>query len=259
MLEARGAAAAAAGRAASSLASTTWLASIILVLCLPIADARRSRPQTGGGGDSNNRRGRHPATNHAAANANRRNGHSPNFDDDEFHLSSHSFYERHGLAPPPLISRAERHRRAQEDAGGVFDEGNTGETELDMIVEEAKDGSDAATRLREDLIRTGAYDRHAYPWDYPWYGQGAGERTGVPVELGVNFHRVYSVDVINPVLDLVVWLRMAWTDPRLTWKPEEYGNLTKAWFWIGDGGAGGETSEIWTPGVCAVGSLRLLT
>ena len=60
------------------------------------------------------------------------------------------------------------------------------------------------------------------------------------------------MDIVNSVMDLVVWLRLAWVDPRLTWKPEEYGNLTMTWFWIGDGGAGGETTEIWTPGMFAV-------
>ena len=42
-------------------------------------------------------------------------------------------------------------------------------------------------------------------------------------------------------------MRIEWVDPRLTWNPLEYGNLTKTWMWIGDGGSGGETSEIWTP------------
>ena len=55
----------------------------------------------------------------------------------------------------------------------------------------------------------------------------------------MNFHKVYSVDIVNSVIDLIVWLRIQWVDPRLTWKPEEYGGLNnKTWFWIGDGGAG---------------------
>jgi hypothetical protein len=69
------------------------------------------------------------------------------------------------------------------------------------------------------------------------------------VELDINFHRVFSVDTINPVLDLVVWFRLQWSDPRLTWNPTDYMNMTKVWFWIGDGSAGGETSEIWTPDI----------
>ena len=52
--------------------------------------------------------------------------------------------------------------------------------------------------------------------------------------MSINFHRVFSVDVIHPVLDLVVWMRIEWVDPRLTWDPLEYGNLTKIWMWIGE-------------------------
>lgn len=50
-----------------------------------------------------------------------------------------------------------------------------------------------------------------------------------------------------PFPDIIAWMRIEWVDPRLTWNPAEYGNLTKTWMWIGDGGSGGETSEIWTP------------
>jgi hypothetical protein len=64
----------------------------------------------------------------------------------------------------------------------------------------------------------------------------------------VNFHRVFSVDTVNPVLDLIVWFELQWVDPRLTWDPAQYGNHTKTWFWI-DGNAGGETTEIWTPDI----------
>ena len=67
--------------------------------------------------------------------------------------------------------------------------------------------------------------------------------------MNINFHRVFSVDIVNSVIDLVVWLRLQWVDPRLTWIPEEYGGLNTSWFWLGDGGNGGETSEIWTPDV----------
>ena len=88
--------------------------------------------------------------------------------------------------------------------------------------------------------------------DYAWYNQSIVNKTGIPVEFSINFHRVYSVDVIHPVLDLVAWMRIEWVDPRLTGNPEEYDNLTTAWFWIGDGGSGGETSEIWTPGTLYV-------
>jgi hypothetical protein len=122
------------------------------------------------------------------------------------------------------------------------------DSDLYRIVQDAKDGLDAASRLRRDLLSEN-YDKHAYPWEYAWYDQPPGKKTGIPVEFSINFHRVLSVSVQPPVLDLIVWLRIRWVDPRLTWIPEEYGNFTKTWMWIGDGGAGGETSEIWTPDI----------
>jgi hypothetical protein len=123
------------------------------------------------------------------------------------------------------------------------------QSDLDLIIEEAKLGNNALTRLRRDLLWATYYDKHAYPFDYAWFGQEEGSRTGIPIELDINFHGVFSVDTINPVLDLLVWFRLQWADPRLTWDPKEYGSMSKVWFWIGDGGAGGETSEIWTPDI----------
>mmetsp|Transcript_11402 Transcript_11402/g.25034 ORF Transcript_11402/g.25034 Transcript_11402/m.25034 type:complete len:91 (+) Transcript_11402:659-931(+) len=45
--------------------------------------------------------------------------------------------------------------------------------------------------------------------------------------MNINFHKVFSVDIVDSVLDLVVWFRLVWVDPRLTWKPEEHGGLNK--------------------------------
>ena len=217
-----------------------------------------------------------------------REGFSPNLEADypkednqnELEFYSKTFYERHGLLTPPLLSRRlklEKQRLQQErimqgtqeedvesNHQNVSINGNdkTGDEstlnsteeetdELEQIIYSTKTGTDYPTLLRQDILFNNdpagnQYDRHAYPWEYVWYNQTV--KTGLPIEFSINFHRVFSVDVINPVLDLIVWLRTEWVDPRLTWRPEEYGNLTKIWFWIGDGGAGGETSEIWTPG-----------
>lgn len=51
------------------------------------------------------------------------------------------------------------------------------------------------------------------------------------------------------IRSLVAWFRLEWVDLRLTWDPNEYGSLTKTTFCIGEGGAGGEMSEIWTPDI----------
>ena len=177
-----------------------------------------------------------------------RDGSSPNLDMYVNNDNSASYYERNSMNPPPLISRAKR-RQLQSNNIGEGTDNKSSMSDLDLIVEETKLGNDALTRLRRDLLWDSYYDKHAYPFDYAWYGQKEGSRTGVPIELDINFHRVFSVDTINPVLDLVVWFRLEWADPRLTWNPQEYGNMTKVWFWIADGGAGGEVSEIWTPDI----------
>ena len=65
----------------------------------------------------------------------------------------------------------------------------------------------------------------------------------------IVFHKVSSVDIVERVMDMSVYFRLTWVDPRLTWDPAKYDGLTKTWFWIGDGGPGGETSEIWAPDV----------
>ena len=49
--------------------------------------------------------------------------------------------------------------------------------------------------------------------------------------------------------DLVVWVRIKWTDPRLRWDPADFGGLTHTWFFLFDGMGGGEVSEIWTPDI----------
>ena len=107
--------------------------------------------------------------------------------------------------------------------------------------------SEPSAKLRADLLS--GYDRGTYPWEKAWStASSPTNRTGVPIEIGINFHRVHEVDVIEGTVDLIVWFRLRWNDPRLVWDPADYGNLTSTWFWIGDGGgSAGETSEMWTP------------
>ena len=187
-------------------------------------------------------------------------GFSPALDiggDYDSEVPTSSYFERHGLTPPPIISRRRMQTTASEEPAQEASNNNeNGEmTELEKIILNAKRGEDSNARLRHDLLwghenfERYFYDKHSYPWEYAWYNQSVGNRTGVPIETNINFHRVFSVDIVNSVMDLVVWFRMVWVDPRLTWDPAEYGGLNKTWFWLGDGGAGGETSEIWTPDI----------
>ena len=109
-------------------------------------------------------------------------------------------------------------------------------------------------QLKKDLLQN--YDRGSFPWEEIWEqsrtisSTGESIVKGLDVEMGLNFHKIFEVDVTKSVVDFVVWVRLQWNDPRLVWDPSDYGNITETFFWIGDGsGSGGETSEIWTPDI----------
>ena len=104
------------------------------------------------------------------------------------------------------------------------------------------------------------YDRNAFPWNYIWELQQnsttttegnatPSARKGLDVDMALNFHKVHQLNVAESTADLVTWFRIAWNDPRLRWDPNEFGNLTKTWFWIEQGMGGNEASEIWTPDI----------
>ena len=45
----------------------------------------------------------------------------------------------------------------------------------------------------------------------------------VQVRFGLNLYRVLNVDMSLGVLEVYVWVRMAWSDPRLGWDPRAWG------------------------------------
>eukprot|EP00966_Prymnesium_polylepis_P178595 4136075-Prymnesium_polylepis.1 len=45
----------------------------------------------------------------------------------------------------------------------------------------------------------------------------------VQVRFGLNLYRVMNVDMSLGVLEVYVWVRMAWSDPRLAWDPRAWG------------------------------------
>lgn len=102
-------------------------------------------------------------------------------------------------------------------------------------------------QLRSTLLQN--YDRNSYPWEVLWaaHQESGSVRTGLEVEFNLNFHKVHRLNVAESTAHLVVWVQMRWNDPRLAWDPEDFGNITKTWFWIENGMGGGEVSEIWTP------------
>jgi len=105
-------------------------------------------------------------------------------------------------------------------------------------------------QLRNDLLQN--YDRGSFPFEDVWKesSKGGGVVKGLEIEMGLNFYRIFELDHVRGVVDLIVWARLQWKDPRLVWDPLDYGNISDAFFWIAGGsGSGGETSEIWTPDI----------
>jgi Neurotransmitter-gated ion-channel ligand binding domain len=155
----------------------------------------------------------------------------------------------HGLHPASSSARhhsSQKRRRGQQqqqqqDEGSA---GNNGDSSASFA-----NGDDPSYegRLRSTLMAN--YDRNSYPWETLWarHQETGKDRTGLEVEFNLNFHKVHALNVAESTAHLVVWVQMRWSDPRLTWNPEEFGNVTKTWFWIENGMAGGEVSEIWTP------------
>ena len=102
----------------------------------------------------------------------------------------------------------------------------------------------ATQRLREDLLRN--YDNSVYPWLHAW--KIAEKRStflkGLHVGVNINFHKTLNIDPKAGNLDLLVWYRLQWDDPRLTWDPKDYGGLTTVFFEQGLDGL-----EIWSPDI----------
>lgn len=96
--------------------------------------------------------------------------------------------------------------------------------------------------LRQILMQN--YNKFTYPYESVW---AENNRTGLDVQLSINFHRVFAVEVTESTTDLIVWMRQVWNDPRLTWDPSEFNNITTMHFWVDEGIGAAETSEIWTP------------
>ena len=146
--------------------------------------------------------------------------------------------------PPHSLSQYERHYSHSNHAvsNDAFHSPVTTHRHLQAQTSESDD------KLRSDLLAN--YDRGSFPFQAIWNTTtNNGTRTGLPIEVGINFHRVFAVDIINSVAELTVWFRQQWVDPRLAWNPDDYNGTTTVWFYVADGVGSGETSEIWTPDI----------
>ena len=68
---------------------------------------------------------------------------------------------------------------------------------------------------------------------------------GTDVEMEVRFFKVDMVDPVTGAMSVKIWLRMWWSDVRLTWDPAKWGNLTEIHFNHPEF----EEPQIWTPDI----------
>jgi hypothetical protein len=97
-------------------------------------------------------------------------------------------------------------------------------------------------QLRADLLAD--YDRLLPPTSARSTSYSA---AGTDVGLQVRFFKISSVEVAYGTMSLKVWVRMRWSDTRLTWDPAAYGGLTHTYF-NGDS-LGSEVAELWLPDI----------
>lgn len=111
-----------------------------------------------------------------------------------------------------------------------------------MLQNNMSSSENGSTELQRMLLEN--YDRYSYPFEHLWEWNNG---TGLSIDLSINFHRVFSLDVTASTADLIVWVRQVWNDPRLVWDPKDYSNITTVQLWVESGIGAGETSQIWTP------------
>ena len=51
---------------------------------------------------------------------------------------------------------------------------------------------------------------------------------GAEIEVGIRFFKVNEVNLVSGSMSLKVWLRMSWTDERLSWDPLAWNNVRVA-------------------------------
>ena len=82
-----------------------------------------------------------------------------------------------------------------------------------------------ATYLRGDLLSS--YDKAVPPSSVRTAGYS---QAGTDVQLQVRFFKVQQVTTTEGRMALKVWLRMWWSDLRLSWDPAAYGGITQVKF-----------------------------
>ena len=106
-----------------------------------------------------------------------------------------------------------------------------------------------ATALSDHLLSD--YDSRVPPPSNRSVGYS---EAGTDVGVELLFYKIESLAISNGLMKLKCWLRLKWTDERLSWDPSEWGNLTQV-FMRGSSYSDPETSDIWLPDVTAYSAL----
>ena len=102
-----------------------------------------------------------------------------------------------------------------------------------------------ATQLRAHLLAD--YDKGVPPSsDRDGFSNSY---AGADISMAIRFFKVDSVHAAEGRMSLKVWLRMSWSDERLSWDPADWGGVDQLQFMGGSLPAGAEITELWLPDI----------
>ena len=110
-----------------------------------------------------------------------------------------------------------------------------------------------ATSLRQQLLQN--YDMAVPPTSQRSSGFSPYSEAGTDVSVQMRFFKVMSVSTSEGKMMLRVWLRLAWTDTRLSWDPSQHGGITSVKFFASSF-SNREDTEIWLPDATVYNSVH---
>ena len=103
--------------------------------------------------------------------------------------------------------------------------------------------TDRVTALKAHLLES--YDKSVVPRSRRSTSPRQPSKAGTDVGIQIRFFKIDMIDPLAGAMRVKIWLRMRWTDDRLSWKPSDWGNLT--YMYVNHPLF--EECEIWTPDI----------
>ena len=100
--------------------------------------------------------------------------------------------------------------------------------------------ADHVTALKAHLFAS--YDKSVVPRSER---SGNYSNAGTDVAIQIRFFKIDMIDPLSGAMRVKIWLRMSWTDTRLSWNPSDWGNVT--YMYVNHPLF--EEPEIWTPDI----------